>query len=116
MGTVWLFKPSSRHTFAQLCTSRMVERFGKDESNWEHVELEFMSQSSDLNTVQSLKSNISTSMNADGDEVTLSSYELERQKRIEENRLALLQLVGVFVCPFCLLPSPCIDKHDPYRA
>lgn len=37
MGTVWVFKPTEKYKFEQLCTSRMVERFGRDESNWEHV-------------------------------------------------------------------------------
>lgn len=42
MGTVWIFKPTEKYSFSDLCTSRMVERFGKDESNWEHVQLKFM--------------------------------------------------------------------------
>lgn len=44
MGTVWVFKPTREHTFADLCVSRMVERFGRDDANWEEVRLEFMSK------------------------------------------------------------------------
>ncbi|RUP51248.1 hypothetical protein BC936DRAFT_149251, partial [Jimgerdemannia flammicorona] len=44
MGTVWVFKPTREHSFADLCVSRMVERFGKDDANWEEVRLEFMSK------------------------------------------------------------------------
>lgn len=39
MGTVWVFKPTEEHRFEKLCISRMVERFGKDDGNWEHIEL-----------------------------------------------------------------------------
>lgn len=40
MGTVWVFKPTETYTFDKLCISRMVERFGKDDGNWEHIELQ----------------------------------------------------------------------------
>jgi hypothetical protein len=40
MGTVWVFKPTDSFRFDQLCISRMVERFGKDDGNWEHIELD----------------------------------------------------------------------------
>lgn len=39
MGTVWVFKPTEDYGFDKLCISRMVERFGKDDGNWEHIEL-----------------------------------------------------------------------------
>lgn len=41
MGTVWVFKPTPAYKFSQLCISRMVERFGQDDHNWEHIELKF---------------------------------------------------------------------------
>lgn len=41
MGTVWVFKPTEQYRFEQLCMSRMVERFGRDDTNWEQVHLEF---------------------------------------------------------------------------
>lgn len=39
MGTVWTFNLSDQYSFPQLCISRMIERFGQDESNWLHVKL-----------------------------------------------------------------------------
>ena len=39
MGTVWVFRPTETHSFDKLCVSRMVERFGKDDGNWEHIYL-----------------------------------------------------------------------------
>lgn len=50
MGTVWVFKPTDEYHFKDLCISRMVERFGKDESNWEHIEFE-----SDVSTKKKVK-------------------------------------------------------------
>ena len=44
MGTVWVFKPTDHYRFDQLCMSRMVERFGRDDTNWIQVELDFISQ------------------------------------------------------------------------
>jgi hypothetical protein len=41
MGTVWIFKPTRAYKFSKLCISRMVERFGKDDCNWEHIDLTF---------------------------------------------------------------------------
>ncbi|KAJ1966446.1 hypothetical protein GGI12_000090 [Dipsacomyces acuminosporus] len=40
MGSVWTFEPHAVHSFPYLCMSRMVERFGRDNSNWEHINLE----------------------------------------------------------------------------
>ncbi|KAJ2458105.1 hypothetical protein GGI02_006049, partial [Coemansia sp. RSA 2322] len=39
MGSVWSFDHHLRYSFPQLCMSRMVERFGRDNSNWEHIDL-----------------------------------------------------------------------------
>ena len=41
MGTTWTFKPTANHDFVLLCTSRMVERFGRDSANWEEIKIEF---------------------------------------------------------------------------
>ena len=41
MGTTWTFKPTAKHDFVLLCTSRMVERFGRDSANWEEIKIEF---------------------------------------------------------------------------
>jgi hypothetical protein len=72
----------------------MVERFGKDESNWEHVELEIMSDEGDSSSKASLTNIVADPMVVEDDQMSISSYEIERQKRIDENRLALLQLVS----------------------
>lgn len=39
MGTVWTFKLSHQYSFQLLCIGRMIERFGRDDCNWLHVEL-----------------------------------------------------------------------------
>ncbi|KAG2182150.1 hypothetical protein INT43_007077 [Umbelopsis isabellina] len=91
MGTVWIFKPSAKHSFSQLCTSRMVERFGKDESNWEHIEIELSSDQNSTDCQPSVYDNHAI-QETEADTLLLSNYELERQRRIEENRIALLQL------------------------
>jgi hypothetical protein len=77
----------------------MVERFGKDESNWEHVELEFTSDNDDSNAQTTLTNNETDSTVVEDEQMSLSSYEMERQKRIEQNRLALLQLVRSHYSP-----------------
>ncbi|KAI9306841.1 hypothetical protein BJ944DRAFT_238379 [Cunninghamella echinulata] len=100
MGTVWIFKPTAKYSFSDLCTSRMVERFGKDDSNWEHVQLEFMGTDADLDcNEQSLDGNNSESNieeqsteSSDEDDNSISTYEQERLKRIEENNKTLLKL------------------------
>ncbi|KAJ2959449.1 hypothetical protein NQZ79_g5096 [Umbelopsis isabellina] len=91
MGTVWIFKPSARHSFSQLCTSRMVERFGKDESNWELIEFELSSDQNSTDCQPTVYKHHAT-QETEADTLLLSNYELERQRRIEENRIALLQL------------------------
>ncbi|KAI8366507.1 hypothetical protein EDC96DRAFT_442841 [Choanephora cucurbitarum] len=83
MGTVWVFKPTDEYHFKDLCISRMVERFGKDESNWEHIEFE-----SDVSTKRKAKPQEDTSSSDD----PLSEYERQRIKRIQENNKTLLKL------------------------
>ncbi|KAJ2789108.1 hypothetical protein H4R21_006829, partial [Coemansia helicoidea] len=39
MGSVWTFERHPDHAFPLLCTSRMVERFGRDGANWEQIDL-----------------------------------------------------------------------------
>ncbi|KAI8379148.1 uncharacterized protein BYT42DRAFT_593398 [Radiomyces spectabilis] len=81
MGTVWVFKPTDHFRFEQLCVSRMVERFGKDDGNWELVQLDFMSHE------------VSDTLGDNQDDpASLSAYEQERLKRIEENNKTLLKL------------------------
>ncbi|KAG9287994.1 hypothetical protein G9A89_017589 [Geosiphon pyriformis] len=90
MGTTWTFKPSPRHDFVLLCTSRMVERFGRDLANWEEIKLNFNAL---------LKTNHKQDVKLKEDEETLDSeldglseYEKIRQKRIQENQKMLLSL------------------------
>ncbi|KAJ1669406.1 hypothetical protein EV182_008780, partial [Spiromyces aspiralis] len=40
MGSVWTFNVHRKYPFPMLCMSRMVERFGRDDTDWEQVELE----------------------------------------------------------------------------
>ncbi|KAJ1773946.1 hypothetical protein IW140_003187 [Coemansia sp. RSA 1813] len=42
MGSVWTFGRHPVHSFPHLCMSRMVERFGRDGSNWEHVDVDLL--------------------------------------------------------------------------
>jgi hypothetical protein len=84
----------------------MVERFGKDESNWEHIELEVMTQGDVCNSNESLNNPNCSSMNIESEAITLSNYEIERQKRIDENRLALLQLVSLLTALLSPRPHP----------
>ncbi|PIA17269.1 hypothetical protein COEREDRAFT_86268 [Coemansia reversa NRRL 1564] len=39
MGSVWTFEHHPVHSFTHMCMSRMVERFGRDGSNWEQIDL-----------------------------------------------------------------------------
>lgn len=55
MGTVWVFKPTEAFRFDQLCISRMVERFGKDDGNWEHIELDLLVNLSGSNSKKKYK-------------------------------------------------------------
>ncbi|KAI9498996.1 hypothetical protein BDB00DRAFT_753869 [Zychaea mexicana] len=81
MGTVWVFKPTEHYRFDRLCMSRMVERFGRDDTNWIQIELNFVSS-------------YERDKNGKSDEegALLSEYEQQRLKRIEENTRTLIQL------------------------
>ncbi|KAJ2774393.1 hypothetical protein GGI18_004584, partial [Coemansia linderi] len=94
MGSVWSFDRHHRYTFPQLCMSRMVERFGRDNSNWEHVDLILTSNEPAV---------ASMSSDSDSDESTSSvefqdngtragDYERRRQRQIQQNRAQLLHL------------------------
>ncbi|KAI7898479.1 uncharacterized protein BX663DRAFT_555836 [Cokeromyces recurvatus] len=105
MGTVWIFKPTTNYSFSQLCVSRMVERFGKDDGNWEYIELKLKKQQMhsailktantqtgdliDNGVIKVLKKNGTAETE---EKVTLSEYEQERLKRIQENNKTLLKL------------------------
>ncbi|KAJ1826618.1 hypothetical protein LPJ56_002085 [Coemansia sp. RSA 2599] len=110
MGSVWTFEKHAVHTFPQLCMSRMVERFGRDLTSWEQIDLELR----DLCTPDDEAGRGEEDMQVDGpedaDEQSMSDsqeesevehldngthageYERERQRQIQENREQLLQL------------------------
>ncbi|KAI9265087.1 hypothetical protein BDA99DRAFT_507676 [Phascolomyces articulosus] len=104
MGTVWVFKPTDYYRFDQLCMSRMVERFGRDDTNWVQIELDFISSYEFHNSLQNQldESDNERSTSGGGDqeqneneneeENLLSEYEQQRLKRIEENTRTLVQL------------------------
>ncbi|KAK9722491.1 hypothetical protein K7432_002643 [Basidiobolus ranarum] len=87
MGTVWTFKPSSQFSFVSLCTSRMVERFGKDGYNWEEIKIEFAQQKVDLSENHSIET-----ANEKLTELEMAPYERSRLRRIQENNQKLLAL------------------------
>lgn len=98
MGTVWVFKPTETHAFDKLCVSRMVERFGKDDGNWEFVELQDLQEhhpedlfAACFNSAEPSNQPL-TQVIGDMDENSLSEYEQERLKRINENNKTLLKL------------------------
>lgn len=86
----------------------MVERFGKDDGNWEHIELDSMDQHPKeqpinkagvcyLGYKKEKETNFAVAMQEDEtleEEDPMSEYEKERLKRIEENNNMLLKLVG----------------------
>ncbi|KAI9256415.1 hypothetical protein EDC94DRAFT_523179 [Helicostylum pulchrum] len=82
MGTVWVFKPTEAYGFDKLCMSRMVERFGKDDGNWEHIQL----------VLSKVKKHNPVENSNDQEENPLSEYEQQRLQRIEENNKTLLKL------------------------
>lgn len=103
MGTVWVFRPNATYRFENLCVSRMVQRFGRDDTNWELVEIEFVSeekirQAALLELQQSEQEK--QQLTADDKEKhkepeALSEYEQQRLKRINENTRTLLELVRI---------------------
>ncbi|KAI8149976.1 hypothetical protein BJV82DRAFT_585375 [Fennellomyces sp. T-0311] len=93
MGTVWVFKPTENYRFDQLCMSRMVERFGRDETNWLQIQLDFMSFEFQYpSQVQNETEVPVTEQKDEEEENLLSEYEQQRLKRIEENTRTLVQL------------------------
>ncbi|GAA5801238.1 hypothetical protein HPULCUR_006682 [Helicostylum pulchrum] len=100
MGTVWVFKPTEAYGFDKLCMSRMVERFGKDDGNWEHIQLvlsketphhHYDYQTETTGHTSAEKHNPVENSN-DQEENPLSEYEQQRLQRIEENNKTLLKL------------------------
>ncbi|KAI8061150.1 hypothetical protein BC940DRAFT_336987 [Gongronella butleri] len=93
MGTVWVFKPTENYPFPNVCTSRVVERFGKDDCNWMHLSLHFSSPEKDERDAPRLVHDSERDSNCDVvSKVEMSNYELDRLRRIEQNNKTLLQL------------------------
>ncbi|CAG8450393.1 7504_t:CDS:10 [Gigaspora rosea] len=90
MGTTWTFKPTSKHSFVQLCASRMVERFGRDYANYEEILIEFKNIEFNNNSTYESKEQINKEGNESDDDIP--EYERIRQKQIQENQKMLLSL------------------------
>lgn len=88
MGTVWVFRPKPPHTFEQLCKSRMVERFGKNNTNWEEISLTFPKLKDEVSDMKAPQDQV----DHDEEEVAISSYEKIREQRMRENNQKLLSL------------------------
>ncbi|OZJ06488.1 hypothetical protein BZG36_00497 [Bifiguratus adelaidae] len=88
MGTVWVFKPTQEHSFADLCMSRMVERFGTDSTNWVEIRLDMSCDG--LNGPGAKEKYPARAPIIETEE--LSEYEMARQKRIADNNRTLLAL------------------------
>ncbi|KAG0245144.1 hypothetical protein BGX31_007855 [Mortierella sp. GBA43] len=91
MGSVWTFKPTQEYDFPTLCVSRMVERFGKNESNWEELKLEFdLKESTEVQVIErDVAPPAEVPPTVDEDMV---SYERDRLQQIQENNRMLLAL------------------------
>ncbi|KAG0361255.1 hypothetical protein BG005_008806 [Podila minutissima] len=104
MGSVWTFKPTEEFDFPTLCASRMVERFGKNDSNWEEFELEFkqatdpnlVSEADDDDTLNDVEKEKEWTEDIVAilppEEENLVSYERDRLQQIQENNRMLLAL------------------------
>ncbi|KAF9285618.1 hypothetical protein BGZ68_003726 [Mortierella alpina] len=89
MGSVWTFKPTEEYDFPTLCVSRMVERFGRNDANWEEFKLDFKSEDP-KGTVEHFKEHAVEVLPSD--EEDLVSYERDRLQQIQENNRMLLAL------------------------
>ncbi|KAI1318914.1 hypothetical protein EDD11_005548 [Mortierella claussenii] len=90
MGSVWTFKPTEQFDFATLCVSRMVERFGKNDANWEEFKLTFASEDSDETQVVQWMEQAVEALPPEEEEMV--SYERDRLQQIQENNRMLLAL------------------------
>ncbi|ORY92997.1 hypothetical protein BCR43DRAFT_496172 [Syncephalastrum racemosum] len=99
MGTVWVFRPNATYRFENLCVSRMVQRFGRDDTNWELIEIEFVSEEKmrqaallELQQTEQEKQLMTDGKKKGKEQEVLSEYEQQRLKRIKENTRTLLEL------------------------
>lgn len=90
MGSVWTFKPTEEYDFPTLCVSRMVERFGRNDANWEEYKLSFkMDNPDDAKSEQWTEHAVEILPPEEDD---LVSYERDRLQQIQENNRMLLAL------------------------
>ncbi|KAJ2781859.1 hypothetical protein H4R18_002622 [Coemansia javaensis] len=104
MGSVWTFESHPAHPFPLLCASRMVERFGREGSNWEQIDLALRlprdtehGQAAATTSVNGPDSNNDSDNDSDEPEfpdngTRAGGYERERQRQIQQNREQLLHL------------------------
>ncbi|KAF9161150.1 hypothetical protein DFQ26_004816 [Actinomortierella ambigua] len=93
MGSVWTFKPSPEYDFPTLCISRMVERFGRNDANWEEFKLELNMTDNDEDDTALNYTHHEPLQSAQADEDdNLVSYERDRLQQIQENNRMLLAL------------------------
>ncbi|KAG0013046.1 hypothetical protein BGZ80_011319 [Entomortierella chlamydospora] len=97
MGSVWTFKPTEEYDFPTLCVSRMVERFGRNDANWEDYKLSFKVEDSPgpSPSPEEDKTDQWTEHVVDilpPVEEEMVSYERDRLNQIQENNRMLLAL------------------------
>ncbi|KAF9097329.1 hypothetical protein BGX23_009177 [Mortierella sp. AD031] len=90
MGSVWTFKPTEEYDFPTLCVSRMVERFGRNDANWEEFKLNFKLDKPEDRKVEQWTEQTVEILPPEEDD--LVSYERDRLQQIQENNRMLLAL------------------------
>ncbi|KAF8946480.1 hypothetical protein BGZ47_000422 [Haplosporangium gracile] len=90
MGSVWTFKPTEEYDFPTLCVSRMVERFGRNDANWEEYKLSFKIDNPDEPASEKWAEHAVEILPPEEDD--LVSYERDRLQQIQENNRMLLAL------------------------
>ncbi|KAF9140144.1 hypothetical protein BGX30_006975 [Mortierella sp. GBA39] len=90
MGSVWTFKPTEEYDFPTLCVSRMVERFGRNDANWEEYKLSFKVDNPDEAKSEQWTEHAVEILPPVEDD--LVSYERDRLQQIQENNRMLLAL------------------------
>ncbi|KAG0380566.1 hypothetical protein BGX24_007253 [Mortierella sp. AD032] len=90
MGSVWTFKPTEEYDFPTLCISRMVERFGRNDANWEEYKLDFKMDILEVKKTEEWTEHAVEILPPEEDD--LVSYERDRLQQIQENNRMLLAL------------------------
>ncbi|KAJ2710681.1 hypothetical protein H4R19_003630, partial [Coemansia spiralis] len=99
MGSVWTFESHPAHPFPHLCTSRMVERFGRDGANWEQIDIAVgLDPGADAGDDASASAEAADASQSESEPefpnngTRAGGYERERQRQIRLNREQLLHL------------------------